>query len=79
MKQRILIDLDFKICHVNDFDWYESGGRQKIFEYLNIHVPLDLSSRVLDVGCGDGRVGSAFAREQKNFNGSYSGFDIVKP
>lgn len=52
---------------------YQNG--QAVFDYLSVHVPLRMNSRVLDAGCGDGRVASAFARSQK-FTGSYDGFDI---
>lgn len=48
---------------------------QAVYDWLTVHIPLDFSSRVLDVGCGDGRVAGAFARDQR-FVGSYSGFDI---
>lgn len=48
---------------------------QAVFDYLMIHVPLQMNHRVLDVGCGDGRVAGAFARHEK-FTGSYDGFDI---
>ena len=48
---------------------------QQVFDWLTIHVPLRLDARVLDVGCGDGRVAAAFARA-KGFTGTYVGFDI---
>lgn len=51
---------------------------QDVFEWLLIHVPLKLDSKVLDVGCGDGRVASAFARKSNKFSGTYDGFDIHK-
>lgn len=51
---------------------------QRIFDLLSVNVPLNLKCRVLDVGCGDGRVASAFARKTNKFTGIYSGFDIDK-
>jgi SAM-dependent methyltransferase len=41
-----------------------------------VHAALDLGWRLLDVGCGDGRVAGAFARLGARFEGRYSAFDI---
>jgi len=50
---------------------------QEIFELISVHVPLNLGGSVLDVGCGDGRLASAFVRGNKNkFHGIYAGFDV---
>ena len=48
---------------------------QQVLDWLTIHVPLRLGARVLDVGCGDGRVAAAFARAE-GFTGAYAGVDI---
>lgn len=48
---------------------------QQVLDWLTIHVPLRQDARVLDVGCGDGRVAAAFARAE-GFTGTYAGVDI---
>lgn len=55
---------------------YVSGMR--VVDWLSVHTNLDEKSRILDVGCGDGRVASAFARYGVKFRGKYYGFDIDK-
>jgi SAM-dependent methyltransferase len=55
---------------------YISG--QRIYDFLTVHVGLDNSERILDFGCGDGRVGAVFARLGDTFTGIYTGLDIDK-
>ena len=47
---------------------------QLILDWIQVHAGLGFTETVLDAGCGDGRVGSALARN--GFSGQYYGFDL---
>lgn len=57
-------------------EFCESGDR--ILEMLKVYGDLRSTDRVLDVGCGIGRVARSLTR-YLDTNASYDGFDIVLP
>ncbi len=75
---------DYSRAHyLADFSLLRGGGDpflaflngQRVYDWLSVHLPDYISGDILDVGCGDGRVASAFARN-KAYQGRYFGFDI---
>jgi len=61
--------MDCDVCKA-----YHAG--EQTFAYVKTHLGLSLNESLVDVGCGDGRVAGAFARN--GFKGRYLGFDINK-
>lgn len=57
-----------------DGDFIKQGDT--IVAAIGRDVPLDETTRVLDIGCGIGRIATAFARQ--NRIGLYRGFDVVR-
>jgi SAM-dependent methyltransferase len=60
---------------VGDHDFYECG--EEFFRYFTDIAALKSHERVLDVGCGTGRMARPLAGYLTN--GSYDGIDIVAP
>lgn len=50
---------------------------EELVQALTEHAGLEQGSRVLDIGCGYGRL--PFALTQRGFSGRYVGVDVLKP
>jgi ubiquinone/menaquinone biosynthesis C-methylase UbiE len=65
-----------RLAFVGDSD-FQSTGEEFLSHFRDL-ASLSPSDRVLDIGCGIGRMARVLARELAPPSGSYDGFDIVR-